>query len=133
MFDIWKQKQNAFGLDLSDISVKVMQFEKTSKSVKILGYADYDLPKGVIVNDVIMNEQALVNHVQNMFAHMQLGKTHGKDIVASIPESKAFVRVIQIPKMTVEQAEAAVPFEAEQYIPIPSGSGLSGLADYRRA
>ncbi len=119
MFDIWKQKQSAFGLDLSDISIKVMQFEKTSGDVKILGYADYNVPKGVVVNDIIMNEQALINHIQNMFAHMQLGKMHGKDIVASIPESKAFVRVIQIPKMSEEQAAAAVPFEAEQYIPIP--------------
>lgn len=119
MFDILKQKENAFGLDLSDISVKVMQFEGSVKSPKIVGYADYNLPKGVVVNDIVMNDQALLNHIRTMFKHLDYGKIRGNNIVASIPESKAFVRVLQIPKMTEEQAASAVPFEAEQYIPIP--------------
>ncbi len=119
MFDLWKQNQNAFGLDLSDISVKVMQFENSSKGLKVVAFSDYSIPKGVIVNDVVMNEDALKNHLKNMFAHMDSGKIRGNQVVASIPESKAFVRVLQIPKMSIEQAEVAVPFEAEQYIPIP--------------
>ncbi len=119
MFDLWKQKQNAFGLDLSDISVKVTQLEKTSSGFKILGFSDYSIPKGVVVNDIVMNEDALKSHIKNMFAHLDYGKMYGNQIVASIPESKAFVRVLQIPKMSEEQAVNAVPFEAEQYIPIP--------------
>jgi type IV pilus assembly protein PilM len=54
-----------------------------------------------------------------MFKHLDFGKIQGNKIIASIPESKAFVRVLQIPKMSEEQAATAVPFEAEQYIPIP--------------
>jgi type IV pilus assembly protein PilM len=119
MFDIWKQKQIAFGFDLSDVSVKVMQLEKSGNSFKVLAYADHNLPKGVVVNDIIMNETMLINHIKTMLGSLEFGKIHGNQIIASIPESKAFVRVLQIPKMTEEQAVSAVPFEAEQYIPIP--------------
>ncbi|MDB4939607.1 MAG: pilM [Candidatus Doudnabacteria bacterium] len=119
MFDIWKQKKIPFGLDLSDLSIKVMQLQKKGKSYKIVAYSDYPLPKGVVVNDNIVNEDLLTNHLKAMLQHVNFGKLRGNQIVASIPESKAFVRVLQIPKMSEEQAVNAVPFEAEQYIPIP--------------
>jgi type IV pilus assembly protein PilM len=119
MFDFWKQKETAFGFDLSDISIKVMQFEKSGNNYKIIAYADYDLPKGIMVNDIVMNPPLLVNHIQTLLKKPDFGKVHGNKIVASIPESKAFVRVLQIPKMSEEQAATAVPIEAEQYIPIP--------------
>jgi type IV pilus assembly protein PilM len=42
-----------------------------------------------------------------------------KYVVASLPEEKSFLQVIQMPKMTYEELELAVPFEAENYIPLP--------------
>ncbi|GAC1574111.1 MAG: type IV pilus assembly protein PilM [Candidatus Doudnabacteria bacterium] len=119
MFDIWKQKEIAFGLDLSDISVKIMQLEKSGSGFKAACFADHNLPKGVVVNDVVMNEDLLIKNIKEMLAKSDYGQISGNQIVGSIPESKAFVRVLQIPKMTEEQAVNAVPFEAEQYIPIP--------------
>lgn len=119
MFDIWKQNETAFGLDLSDISVKVMQLEKSGKGFKVAGFADHNLPKGVVVNDIVMNEDLLVTNIKQMLTKLDFGRVHGNQVVGSIPESKAFVRVLQIPKMSEEQAANAVPFEAEQYIPIP--------------
>ena len=47
------------------------------------------------------------------------GKISTGYLVASLPESKSFVRVIQIPPMGESEAENAVPFEAESFIPLP--------------
>lgn len=119
MFNIWKQKQHAFGLDLSDNAIKVMQLEKSGSGYKVGGFLDHVLAKGIMSNDVITNETGLVNNIANILRHPDFGKIKGTHVVACIPESKAFVRVLQIPKMTEEQAASAVPVEAEQYIPIP--------------
>lgn len=104
---------------MSDMSIKITQLGKSGSGYKVVGYTDYDLPKGLMVNDVVTNEDSLAQHIAKAFEKMDFGKTTTRNIVASIPESKAFVRVIQIPVMNEEQAVHAVPFEAEQYIPIP--------------
>lgn len=116
---LFSKKQIVVGFDLSDISMKIMQLEKASTGYKIVGYTDQDLAKGIMVNDVIMNEKEMVKQINRAFNAPQFGKVTSRNVVASIPESKAFVRVMQIPKMTEEQAANAVPFEAEQYIPMP--------------
>jgi type IV pilus assembly protein PilM len=119
MLNLFKQKETALGFDLSDISIKVMQLGYDRGGYKVVGYADHNLPKGLMVNDVIVNEGALIPHLQAAVKQLDFGKITTDRIVASIPESKAFVRVIQVPLMTEDQAVNAVPFEAEQYIPIP--------------
>ncbi len=119
MFNLWKQKQYAFGIDISDTAIKVMQLEKSGLNYRVLGFLDHALPKGIIANDAILNESALINHIANILRHPDFGKIKGRNAVVSIPESKAFVRVMQIPKSTEEQVAGAVPFEVEQYIPIP--------------
>lgn len=99
--------------------MKIVQLHRSGKKYKVKAYTDFDLPKGIIVNDVIMDEKSLIQNIHTMLRHVKFGKLEGNYIAASIPESKAFVRVINIPVMNEEQAENAVPIEAEQYIPIP--------------
>ena len=40
-------------------------------------------------------------------------------VVASLPEEKSFLQVIQLPKMPEEQLKSSIRFEAENYIPLP--------------
>src|SRR5438046_741096 len=115
MFNFFKQGRSAFGLDISDLSVKMIQLEKNAKGYKIAGYVDHPVQKGVMANDIILDENLLVRNIKTAMAKMDFGKLKTELIVASIPESKAFVRIIQIPKMSEEQADAAVSIEAEQY------------------
>jgi type IV pilus assembly protein PilM len=49
----------------------------------------------------------------------QFGRLDTNRAVVSLPESKSFVRVIQIPQMSDSEANNAVPFEAESFIPLP--------------
>lgn len=119
MLGIFKQKQNAFGLDISDGSIKVMQLIAKGDSYKVQGYADHNIPSGIMVNDVMVNKPMMVKHIRAAVENLDSGRVNTDRVVVSVPESKAFVRVIQIPKMSEEQAAQAVPFEAEQYIPVP--------------
>ncbi len=107
------------GFDLSDVSIKIMHFGNNGNNYDVLGFTDHTLPKGIMVNDIIKEDALLQKHIAALMKKPDYGKINASQIVASIPESKAFVRVIQIPKMSEDQAKLAVPSEAEQYIPVP--------------
>src|SRR5579864_5481506 len=116
---LFKKPSSVFGIDVSNTSIKIFQLQKNKKECKVLAYGNFPLRKGIVVNDLIMNPQLLSENIRAAVAKMPFGKIRTNFVVASIPESKAFVRVIQIPKLLEEQADAEVNLEAEQYIPIP--------------
>ena len=119
MFNFFSKHENAFGLDLTGSSFKLFQLKKEGKQVKVLGYSDVSLPKGLIINDAIADAKTFTYLLRQALSRPQYGKLEGTQVIASLPESKSFVRVIQIPLMSEAEIETAVPVEAESFIPLP--------------
>lgn len=117
MFSL-KQKRKAFGLDISDLSIKIVELRRTAGSYRTVAYTDRPLPRGIMVNDVIMNEEHFISNLKEIMVKLDFGSLDTDYVVASIPEPKAFVRVFQIPKISEDKAATVIPYEAEQYIPI---------------
>ncbi len=109
----------AFGLDLSASSVKLMQLEKKDKRLSLKAYSSALLPKGLVVNDIIGDAKIFSALLKQSLDKPDFGKFTTDYVVASLPESKSFVRVIQLPAMSSGEAESAVPYEAESFIPMP--------------
>ncbi len=119
MFNSFAEKNRAFGLDVSANSIKLALLEKSGKTFKLQGFSQAALPKGVIINDAVVDLKTFNYVLGQLLEKPQFGKINTKYVVASLPEAKSFVRVIQIPLMTDAEAESAVPFEAENFIPMP--------------
>lgn len=119
MFNFSSTKRPAFGLDVSQSSIKLMLLEKKSKGAAVQGIAYAALPKGVIVGDVVVDEKTFLYVLKQALEKPQFGRLPSRYVVASLSESKSFVRVIQVPLMSDAEIEAAVPFEAENFIPLP--------------
>lgn len=109
----------AFGLDLSGSSLKIMQLKKTHAGTEVKSFHDTVLPKGMMASDAVSDQKTFNFLLKEALSKPQYGKIDTSYVVASLPESKSFVRVIQIPKMSEAEAESAVPFEAENFIPMP--------------
>lgn len=108
------------GLDISDLSLKFIQFQKErDRYFGIQAYSEVLLPSEFRISEKIQNPGLLAEVLKKAFARPLFGKALGSEVIASIPESKSFVRVIQIPKMSEDEAKEAVPWEAEAYIPLP--------------
>jgi type IV pilus assembly protein PilM len=112
-----QNKINAFGLDISDTSIKVMQLRSANKQIVPVAFAETPLMDKVINNHLIVNEQRLADNINK--ALTLAGHISTKYAVCSIPEAKSFVRTLQLPKMSEEEVKNAVPFELEQDIPVP--------------
>lgn len=107
-----------FALDLSDLSVKVIQLEKDGKIDKIRSYASLDIPQGVIEDGVIVDKGKAKEIIESVIKKAGPKKIRTKKVICSIPESKAFLRIINIPKMEEKEAHEAVKWEIEASIPL---------------
>lgn len=123
MFNLFKSnpQRAAFGLDISDISLKLVQLEPDGSRYKVAAFSDTGIPKEVMSADTIKDPKKLVSIIRQAVGHPKFGRINTPYVVASIPEAKSFVRVIQMPAMSEEEAAEAIQWEAEQYIPIPVG------------
>lgn len=119
MLNLFSQSQPAFGLDISASSIKLLQFGKAGKKLDVAAFSEVAVPKNVVINDAIGDPKVFGYLLEQAMGKMQFGKLSAKYAVASLPESKSFVRVIQIPKMSDSEAQSAVPYEAESFIPLP--------------
>lgn len=107
------------GIDIAPSSVKIVQLFHSKGKPIIKAYSQMTLPKGVMVEDSIMDSQTLSFVIKQAIDKPKFGNFSGVRVVASLPEAKSFVRVIHLPHMADSEVDHAIPFEAESYIPIP--------------
>jgi len=124
-------KPIAFGLDISDLSLKLVKLKPSSEKFSLLGtekkkkflslasFNEILLKPGIIEKGEIKNEEALVEIIKEAISKVRGEKIKTKYVITSLPEEKAFLQVIQMPQMKKEELEKAVYFEAENYIPLP--------------
>lgn len=107
-----------FGLDLSDLSVKVIQVEREGKSEKIRSYGSLDIAPGNIEDGKIINKEKVAELIKEAIKKSGPGKINTKKVICSVPESKAFLRIINIPQLEGSEAAEAVKWEMEASIPL---------------
>ncbi len=106
------------GLDISDLSLKLVQLNKINNKIKIQALSKINLPRGVIDNGIIKDQAKLIKAIKTMIINPDFGKISSKEIIACLPETKTFLKLIEI-KKTFEPIEKTISQEIKKYIPIP--------------
>jgi type IV pilus assembly protein PilM len=117
IFDFLNLNPEAFGLDISDLSLKLVKLKRRKKKYQIECYGEISLPKGIIKRGEIKKPDDLAEAIKQLIKETKSLKT--RYVIASLPEEKSFVQVITMPEMTKEEIKKAVQYEAENYIPFP--------------
>lgn len=113
-------KPEAFGLDISDLSLKIAQLiKRKGKFLTLASFGEAEIKPGIIKEGEIRDEKKLAEVIKEAIKKIKGEKLRTKYVVTSLPEEKAFLQVIQMPKMTEEDLKSAVIYEAENYIPLP--------------
>ena len=118
MLEFLSLKKETFGLDITDLSVKIIKLQKKGKLFSLASYNKVDISPGIIEDGIIKDEDSLAKVIKSACESVKGKKLKTKYVVASLPEEKSFLQVIQMPKMTEEELRLAVPFQAENYIPL---------------
>jgi type IV pilus assembly protein PilM len=111
-------KPKAFGLEIKSSSIKAVWLKKKRNNFRLVACGRKIPPRGVVQAERIINSQKLANEIKTLLASTQPRSIKMKNVIISIPEAKAFIRTIQIPKMSSEEAREAVKWETEANIPI---------------
>ncbi len=111
-------KPNGFGLEIEDSFIKAFQFggKKNNLSGALCGLRI--LKKGIIQDSQIIQPEELAKEIRELMKSSRPRSIKEKFVVFSVPETKSFVRTIQIPKMSKGEAEEAVKWETEANIPV---------------
>ncbi|MFC1629920.1 type IV pilus assembly protein PilM [Patescibacteria group bacterium] len=112
-------KPKAFGLDISDSSFKIANLKKKGGSLGLASFGISKIKEGIIEGGEIKNEKAARDVIKKSLQTVSGKKIKTDYVVASLPEEKSFLQVIQMPLMKEEELEKSVYFEAENHIPLP--------------
>jgi type IV pilus assembly protein PilM len=111
-------KQEIFGLDVNDLSLKIIKLKKKRRGFKLESYNLVEIEPGIIEEGVIKNEEAFSKIIKTACKTVVGKNLNTKYVVASLPEEKSFLQIIQMPIMKEEELKTAIFFEAENYIPL---------------
>lgn len=117
--NLFSQKTKSFGLDISDLSLKVANVEKKGKNLELVSFGSCSVPKGVIKEGQIQDEEALVEEIKQVLENVKGKEIKIKNVVCCLPEEKSFLDVLRLPVLPEEEIANAVRFEAENHIPVP--------------
>ncbi len=109
---------SAFGIDLSDRSIKIIQFKKKGKKLSNFLYGDKEIPAGLIEDGEIKDFKRVAKLVKKIKNKTKPASIKTDYTVCSLPESKCFFREINFPEMTLEEVSEAIKWETEQQIPL---------------
>ena len=112
-------KPESFGLDISDLSLKIIKLKKRGNFFTLSSYGKEEIEPGLIKGGEIKDEKKLAEILRESIKKVRGKKLKTNYVVASLPEEKAFLQVIQMPRLPEEDLKSAVIYEAENYIPTP--------------
>jgi len=111
--------KHAFGLDLSDASLKAVEVSHRGNKYVIEAHSSIMLPPNVIYHGEVKDEQALLLGLKDLLKKARPRPIRTKFVVASFPEASVFLHPFEFPAaLSYKQVVDAIPYEAESEMPI---------------
>jgi type IV pilus assembly protein PilM len=114
----WGGQNSPIGLDISDLSIKLVQLKKTGNKIAIQALGKVDLPPGLLRNGEIINSNEIVKAIRKLIAHPEFGKVTSSEAAICLVEGKTFLKIVEIDKQQQDQ-EKAIKNELEKHVPLP--------------
>jgi type IV pilus assembly protein PilM len=106
--------KNCIGLDIGSSSIKVLQLKETKKGLALENFGIEPLPAQTIVDGAIMNQGAVVDAIRSLVKKLRIKQ---REAAIAIAGHSVIIKKITVPKMTPEELEEQIPWEAEHHIP----------------
>lgn len=108
-------KIEAVGLEVGTANLKVVELRAGSPPT-LAALALRPMPPGLVQEDQVVDAQGLADEVKALFDEAGISKRY---VVTAVGNRQAITRNIHVPKMTLQELDEAIKWEAERYIPFP--------------
>jgi len=119
MIEFLSLKPATFGLSISDSCLKIIKLKKKGKFLSLASWGETEIKPDVIEEGEVKNEDVFSKIIKEAVKDVKGERLKTKHVILAVPEKKGFLTVIQMPKMEEEELKSAIPFEAENFIPLP--------------
>jgi type IV pilus assembly protein PilM len=114
---------NAFGLDIGDLSIKLVQLRNLSYRFRkptydLISLRSISLPHGLIVNGELIKPEEVRHYIEKLL-HGKQGEKPIKSpwVVSSLPEKQGFMKLISLHKPAEDIIEDDIIIESKKHIP----------------
>ena len=104
----------ALGLDIGSSSVKLVQLKDAKRGFILDAFGVSPLPPEAIVDGALMNSTAIVQAIQELLSELKIKQ---REVAIGVSGHSVIIKKISMPRMTREELEESIQWEAEQYIP----------------
>lgn len=108
-------KIEAVGLEVGTANLKVVELRAGSPP-SLSTLAIRAMPPGLVQEDQIVDPDGLADEIKALFDEAGIGKRY---VVTAVGNRQAITRNIHVPKMSLQELDEAIKWEAERYIPFP--------------
>jgi type IV pilus assembly protein PilM len=115
LFKDINKPHSRLGIDLGNSAIKIVELAKKGARVQLLNYAIAQSDEKILgLSDLKDDEIGAI--LKNLMAQT---KFESRSANISLPVEKTFTTVIDMPIMEEEEMVAAIPYEAQKYVPVP--------------
>ena len=107
----------SIGLDIGFSSIKLVVLSKDKEKFKLVSLGFIPSPQPGMISDADIDLETVATSIKKL---LTATKIEGREIIAALPESKVFTRVIDdLPYLTDNELSSAIRYAAEEFIPMP--------------
>jgi len=106
------------GLDISELSLKLVQLKKTGDKITIQALSKVGLPEGLFENGEIRDKGKIIEAINSLIGKPKYGTVTTKEVVACLPESRTFIKLIEVKKTENKNIAEAIEAEIEKHVPM---------------
>ncbi|MCL4366046.1 pilus assembly protein PilM, partial [Patescibacteria group bacterium] len=104
------------GLDIGFSSIKVVSLIKDKEQYKLASLGSIVSPQPGMISDADTDLEDLAGTIKKLLGAT---KIESKDVIAALPESKVFTRIIDdLPYLTDNELASTIRYAAEEFIPM---------------
>lgn len=115
---IVRELQTAFGLDISDLSLRLFLLKKQKEVFKTLAYGEKILPPGLIVDGEIKKPNLVSKTLKELIKKPTFGHVLNQAVIACLPEPKTFIKIIQTPWSKESNLTETIEEGVKKHIPL---------------
>lgn len=108
----------AFGLDISEKSLRLIQLARRCRQNKIQFYNEAELPSGCIVDGEIKQADAFLAALEKL---IKTKRGHGRlsdEVISVLPEDQTFMKVIELPLIEEKEIPEQIRKILPQHLPL---------------
>ncbi len=117
MFTLSKKSNYPLGIDISDLSLKLIQLNKIRGKIKIQAISSRKLLEGTIQDGEIINSTNFNQELKKLISKPEFGNIGSNDVSACLPDSKTYIKLIKVEK-SINPISDIIANEIQKNIPL---------------